>query len=263
MDQSREARLARALVSLEGLSVGDAFGERFFVSPSMTRALITERALAAAPWPYTDDTQMALSLVETLSQFDVIDQEYLAGSFGRHYDISRGYGPAMHQLLVLIRSRKPWRESARGLFGGQGSFGNGSAMRVAPLGAYFADDLDTLVEQAARSAEVTHAHTEASAGAIAVALAAAEAWRRRGALARRASDPIRRLSLPASSSACRRASCGRASFWRLGSHPTQTCSTRWKPSATAGSSPAQIRCPSRCGAPRVTSTVLRRRCGRR
>lgn len=181
MDQSKEARLARALVSLEGLSVGDAFGERFFVSPSMTRALISERALAAAPWPYTDDTQMALSLVETLSQFGTIDQEYLAGSFGRHYDISRGYGPAMHQLLVFIRSRRPWRQSARSLFGGQGSFGNGSAMRVAPLGAYFADDLDTVVEQAARSAEVTHAHAEATAGAIAVALAAAEAWRAREA----------------------------------------------------------------------------------
>ncbi len=181
MDRSEEARLARALVSLEGLSVGDAFGERFFVSPSMTRALIAERALAAAPWPYTDDTQMALSLVETLSQFDMIDQDALAKSFGRHYDVSRGYGPAMHQLLVLIRSRKPWRQSARSLFGGQGSFGNGSAMRVAPLGAYFADDLDAVVEQASRSAEVTHAHAEASAGAIAVSLAAAQAWRAREA----------------------------------------------------------------------------------
>ncbi len=52
-------------------------------------------------------------------------------------------------------------------------------MRVAPLGAYFADSLETVVEQAQRSAEVTHAHPEGIAGAIAVAVAAAWAWRLR------------------------------------------------------------------------------------
>jgi ADP-ribosylglycohydrolase len=53
-------------------------------------------------------------------------------------------------------------------------------MRVAPLGAYFADDIPMLIEQARLSAEVTHAHPEGQAGAIAVALAAAFAWNHRG-----------------------------------------------------------------------------------
>jgi len=52
-------------------------------------------------------------------------------------------------------------------------------MRVAPLGACFADDLSTVIDQAARSAEVTHTHPEAIAGAIAVAVATALAWQRR------------------------------------------------------------------------------------
>src|SRR5258708_14619653 len=52
-------------------------------------------------------------------------------------------------------------------------------MRVAPLGAYFADDLDMVVEQAERSAVTTHCHPEAVDGAIAVALVAALAWQRR------------------------------------------------------------------------------------
>ena len=64
-------------------------------------------------------------------------------------------------------------------FEGQGSYGNGSAMRAAPLGAFFADDMSAVVEQAALSAAVTHAHPEGIAGAVAVALAAAEAWRSR------------------------------------------------------------------------------------
>jgi ADP-ribosylglycohydrolase len=84
---------------------------------------------------------------------------------------------AMHGLLALFKAGFPWRTAASNLFEGQGSFGNGAAMRVAPVGAYFADDLDKVVEQAAKSAEVTHTHREASAGAIAVAVAAACASR--------------------------------------------------------------------------------------
>jgi ADP-ribosylglycohydrolase len=179
MDTSPQARLVRATVALEGLSVGDAFGERFFVHPASVFMLIGERAMPEPPWEYTDDTQMALSVVETLKHHGAIDQSYLATSFGRHYDVSRGYGPAMHRLLPRIRSGQHWSQIAPTLFGGQGSFGNGSAMRVAPVGAYFADDLDAAAEHAAKSAEVTHAHREATAGAIAVAVAAVWAWRLR------------------------------------------------------------------------------------
>jgi hypothetical protein len=53
-------------------------------------------------------------------------------------------------------------------------------MRVAPLGAWFAVDLEEAAWQAARSAEVTHTHPEAVAGAVAVAVAAARAARSRG-----------------------------------------------------------------------------------
>jgi len=181
MDATPEARLARALVALEGLSVGDAFGERFFLHPHVAQLVIGERGLPAPPWRYTDDTQMALSLVEILGRHGEIEQGALAKSFGKRYDPSRGYGPAMHRWMVYVRSGKPWSWAARQLFGGRGSFGNGAAMRVAPLGAYFADDPDTAAEHARRSAEVTHAHLEAAAGAIAVAVAAAEAWRAREA----------------------------------------------------------------------------------
>jgi ADP-ribosylglycohydrolase len=48
-------------------------------------------------------------------------------------------------------------------------------MRAAPIGAYFTDDVDRVVVEAARSAEVTHAHPEGVAGAVAVAVAAAPA----------------------------------------------------------------------------------------
>ncbi len=178
MSDTPEQRMSRALISLEGLATGDACGDIFRpIGREWDRALAVARVTSSAPWRFTDDTQMALSIVATLRLHGEIEQDDLALSFGRHYDISRGYGPAMHDLLPAIRSRRPWRQAAHALFGGSGSFGNGSAMRVAPLGAYYADDLDAIPAQAARSAEVTHTHPEALAGAIAVALGAALAWR--------------------------------------------------------------------------------------
>lgn len=181
MMQLSKQRLDRALLSLKGLSVGDAFGERFFLHPNVVKNMIASRALPAAPWKYTDDTMMALSIFSILRECGRIDQDRLADSFVKHYNGSRGYGPAMDRLIHAIKNGESWRQSAAGLFQGKGSYGNGAAMRVAPLGAYFADDIDLVVEQAALSAVITHCHNEAVAGAVAVAVAAAWAWRLRQA----------------------------------------------------------------------------------
>lgn len=171
-----DERLVRAALSLEGLSVGDAFGEQFFVDPHMVSDLIEARTPPTAPGPYTDDTEMALSLVSVLRQSGEVDQDRFARSLSEHYDPMRGYGPAMHDLVPMIWLPGSWVSFSRHLFNGQGSFGNGAAMRVAPLGAYFADDLEMAASQAFDSAIVTHAHPEAAAGAVAVALGAALAW---------------------------------------------------------------------------------------
>jgi ADP-ribosylglycohydrolase len=172
-------RVHRALVALAGLSVGDAFGERFFVAPALAEQWIVERTVPAAPWPFTDDTEMALSVVEILRAHGRIDQDALARAFVTRYDPSRGYGPSMHRLIRQLAGGEPWSSAAHSSFAGQGSYGNGAAMRAAPVGAYFADDVQRVVEEAVRSAEVTHAHPEGVAGAVAVAVAAALAWQAR------------------------------------------------------------------------------------
>lgn len=166
-------RLIRALASLDGLSVGDAFGEKFFLHPDVVENLVAARAIPGEPWYYTDDTEMALSIVAVLHEYGQIDRDKLAQSFAYRYNKERGYGAAMHGLLEKIRNGEPWQKVASALFEGQGSYGNGAAMRVAPLGAFFYDDLDLVVSEARKSAEVTHSHPEAIAGAIAVSLAAA------------------------------------------------------------------------------------------
>jgi ADP-ribosylglycohydrolase len=172
----------RSWLSLAGLSVGDAFGDRFFLRDSeVAMRLIAERALPSAPWPYTDDTQMALSIVEILWEHGEIDQDDLARRYADRVEYRRGYGKGAYDLLVAIKEGRDWRALSQNSFRGMGSFGNGAAMRVAPLGAFFADrPLDFISKQAALSSEVTHAHPEGIAGGIAIAVAAALAWRQRG-----------------------------------------------------------------------------------
>lgn len=158
--------------SLDGLSVGDALGAQFFV-PGRSRSDLAAGRPPAGPWPWTDDTEMACLLLAELRDHGRVDQDRLAVSFAEHCEPYRGYGPGAVVVLHRIRDGVPWREAATTAYRGEGSCGNGAAMRVAPLGAFFADDLDAVVSQAVLSAEVTHLHPEGVAGAVAVAVAAA------------------------------------------------------------------------------------------
>jgi ADP-ribosylglycohydrolase len=176
MNAARERRLDRAHASLDGLSVGDAFGECLFHD----RQAIELRLVPPPRWVTTDDTEMAVAVVDVLRRHGRIEEDALAIAFARRHAVDpyRGYGPAAYDILRAIHFGQSWKEAAGEAFGGRGSMGNGSAMRVAPLGAYFADDEERLIEEAKKSATVTHAHLDGQAGAIAVAVAAG--WAVRG-----------------------------------------------------------------------------------
>ncbi|MEV4560057.1 ADP-ribosylglycohydrolase family protein [Kitasatospora sp. NPDC049285] len=175
-----------ALDSLRGLALGDAFGDRWFHPPvDEASAEYASRITRPGPWHWTDDTAMALVLHRHLARRGEVHPAELAREFAAEYTAvpHRKYGPSMHQVLRAVHDGADHVAVTSALFGGQGSHGNGAAMRVGPLGAWFADDLSVVAEQAARSATATHAHPEATAGALAVALAAALAVRSRGSAA--------------------------------------------------------------------------------
>ncbi|MEP0856396.1 ADP-ribosylglycohydrolase family protein [Trichocoleus sp. DQ-U1] len=169
--------LERMQLSLTGLSVGDALGDRFFGLGEELNERIQQRQVPPRRWRYSDDTEMALSIVETLWRYGRIDPDALAAAFAERFNPSRGYGAGAQQLLTRLQWGADWRTAASEMFGGTGSYGNGAAMRVAPLGAYFADNLEAVRENAILSAQPTHAHPEGITGAIAVAVAAAIAYR--------------------------------------------------------------------------------------
>ncbi|RYG62616.1 ADP-ribosylglycohydrolase family protein, partial [bacterium] len=197
MDSSPLARQARAKNSLEGLSVGDAFGQGFFMSLELAARLMGSEefgkppydfqddfilrefvgtritSLIVSPWRWTDDTALAIEIVRNLTRFDAIEPQALATGFCRRYlsDPQRGYGGAMHDLLPQLRFGD-WESRAGALFNGTGSFGNGAAMRSAPIGAYFADSPSDAARHAANASKVTHSHLEGVAGGVAIAMAA-------------------------------------------------------------------------------------------
>jgi ADP-ribosylglycohydrolase len=171
-------RVERMKLSLDGLGLGDALGESFFSCVQDAPQRLAENQLPSGPWIHTDDTEMAISISAVLKSHGQIQQDALAKRFARRFerDPDRGYGRMTWIQMRLIVAGADWRDTAANAFGGQGSMGNGSAMRIAPLGAYFAEDLERCAEQARASSLVTHTHPEGVAGAIAVAVAAAMAW---------------------------------------------------------------------------------------
>lgn len=170
-----EDRIKYAKRALDGIALGDCFGQTFFVSDEIACQRIKDREILNEPWYFTDDTVMAIGIYRILEKYGKIDQDELAKVFANNYalDWHRGYGATAHSILRSIGEGKDWREVASGVFDGMGSMGNGGAMRVAPIGAYFADDLDKVLYYAKASAEVTHAHIEGIVGAMAVAAASA------------------------------------------------------------------------------------------
>lgn len=161
-----------------GLALGDALGAGW---EGLTPDLIYEMGPAVKivahesgdTLYYTDDTQMTIGVVEALLESGEIEKHRLAAKFALFYDPNRGYGQGARQIINAIGAGDDWEQVAANVFQGKGSLGNGAAMRVAPLGLYFAPDLDRVATQAALSAAPTHCHELGIEGARLMAVAAA------------------------------------------------------------------------------------------
>jgi poly(ADP-ribose) glycohydrolase ARH3 len=162
---------------LLGLAVGDALGGKFEAqaADAIRARFPTAEALIGYPqeeiW-YTDDTQMAIGVAEALVAAGEIVEERLCQAFAANYVPSRGYGRGARAVLDAMEDGRDHREVAERYFPG-GSFGNGAAMRVAPVGLLFRDDRRRLWEQARLSALPTHLHPLGIEGAQLLALAVA------------------------------------------------------------------------------------------
>ncbi len=154
-----------------GTAVGDAVGELAFRNSN--RELL-ERAIGdTSVLQYTDDTAMTIALAESLIRKGDVDQDHIGRTFAFHFQKEpwRGYASGPPTVFSMVeRHRIPYVKAAEALEGGAGSFGNGAAMRVTPVGLRFFNAED-LHKKAAASAAVTHAHPIGKDGAGIQALA--------------------------------------------------------------------------------------------
>jgi len=165
-----------------GLAVGDAVGSPFEGVDGYGIFTTFGRAIDIVAHPpveeltYTDDTEMMIGVAEALIEAGACETESLAQAFGRNYDPRRGYGMGAKKILQSIKDGQDAVHLPDSVFPG-GSFGNGGAMRVAPVGLLFHKDLDRTDHEASRSATVTHRHPIGIDGARMIAVAVAMAAR--------------------------------------------------------------------------------------
>jgi poly(ADP-ribose) glycohydrolase ARH3 len=163
---------------LLGLALGDALGGRFEGQTAdwIARRYPTPRSLLERPpldrLHYTDDTQMTIAIAEALLESQEIREDQLCRLFVANYEPYRGYGRGARAVLEAMQDGGDYRAMAANHFPG-GSYGNGAAMRVAPIGLFFSDDLAQVWQQARLSALPTHVHPLGIEGAQLLALAVA------------------------------------------------------------------------------------------
>jgi len=167
------------LGSLLGAALGDAIGASWEGCRMAAEHEIEHMARISHPLRYTDDTHMTIGVAESLVGCHGFDGAHMAERFIDNYSREpwRGYGPGPPRVFRLIRNGQAWDKASAHIYQG-GSFGNGAAMRAAPVGLFFWNNHDKLKEVAHLSGLITHAHTLGMEGAalqaMAVALAIAE-----------------------------------------------------------------------------------------
>jgi len=157
-----EKRIDKFKGALLGTFVGDALGMPIEgLSPAEIRKqygkldFMEEARLGKGT--YTDDTEMMIGLAESLIELKAFDPTHVANMLVKNLNVDRGYGWGSYQVLQLVSKGVPWEDATWQVIEG-GSFGNGCAMRIAPLPLFFIDHPGLLKEAAFNSCRITHSH---------------------------------------------------------------------------------------------------------
>ncbi|MEX0886755.1 MAG: ADP-ribosylglycohydrolase family protein [Phycisphaeraceae bacterium] len=161
--------------ALLGTAIGDALGAPFEGAAHVSQQTLTWRLQHPGKMTWTDDTHMTIGLTESLIACGGLDGCHLARHFASRYQDEpwRGYGAGPPQIFAALEQGAAWDEVGQTLFGGAGSYGNGAAMRVAPVGLLASDDLELVADLARNSACITHTHQWGLDGAVVQACAVA------------------------------------------------------------------------------------------
>lgn len=119
---------------------------------------------------YTDDTAMMKSVAKFLIDKPEPDYKFLAKLFVNEYynEPKRGYGQNVVEVFHKLKNTKyeDVFKPAREQFFGGGSYGNGGAMRIAPVALYFHSNYKAMIDVAKNATKITHSNILGINGAI-------------------------------------------------------------------------------------------------
>jgi poly(ADP-ribose) glycohydrolase ARH3 len=155
-----------------GTFIGDAMGRAVegWPASSIRRSFGILEEMSEGT--YTDDTEMMMGIMESLCEVGRLDPGMIAQKFLHNFNPTRGYGGRIYGIMDRLRRGIPWNKA------GTDSWGNGSAMRIAPIGFFYYDDPIKLRKAAIQSSIITHKHPRGIAGAVAQATAVGIATRK-------------------------------------------------------------------------------------
>lgn len=153
-----------------GAAVGDALGMPLEFGP---RRPLTGLVLSMQPGrlpagSFTDDTETALALAESLLAVQPLDGDDLARRFVSWYHTNPP-DMGLHTASVLgrIARGQPWQQAAEEVQRrNPQSAANGSVMRCWPAALAFWNDPARLAQTSALQSRVTHMHAECTAGCV-------------------------------------------------------------------------------------------------
>lgn len=115
---------------------------------------------------YTDDTEMTLALACSILQTGGVSGADCAAAYAQAFTPQRGYGRSAVQVMTALRQGANWQQTGTMLFK-DGSFGNGAAMRIAPVGLLYGHLDYALLDKKVKAAVLmTHTHAEAVEAAL-------------------------------------------------------------------------------------------------
>jgi len=124
---------------------------------------------------YTDDTAMTFSVAQSLINKNQFDPQDMAKKFVDEFYAHprRGYGSNITDVFKALKRddcKDPYGPG-RLQFAGRGSYGNGSAMRIAPIALFCHSNSDEAMHIAYKSSLITHTNELGYNGAILQCLA--------------------------------------------------------------------------------------------
>jgi len=163
-----DTKLSKFAGCLIGTAIGDSLGAR----REGSRSFVEVTDLAPR---YTENTAMTIAVAESLAECRDFHYWHMAELFLKKYEQEpwRRYGHTITRVFRLMRNGKlGFGMIDRDLYA-EGSYGNGAAMRVAPVGLMYHDDPRMLRDVAYHSAGITHSHALGLEGAALQACAVA------------------------------------------------------------------------------------------